>query len=64
MAGRGGKRNGVRDSVVVVTCTMGTFSLLVFKFIFGSFGALVSKGAVTRKRLAVQVNGVKFGTCS
>ncbi len=41
--------------------TWGTFDHLVFKMIWGSFGALVSKLPVTRKRLAVEKNGVKFG---
>ncbi len=38
----------------------GTFDLLVFEVIFGSFGALVSKWPETRKWLTVEQN-VKFG---
>ena len=32
----------------------GTFDLLVFKVILGSFGALVSKGPITRKQMSVE----------
>ena len=40
----------------------GTFDLLVFKVIFGSFSALVSKRPGTRKQLTIEWKGVKFGT--
>ncbi len=36
------KRSEIRNSMVVVTCKWGTFDLLVFKVIQGSFGALIS----------------------
>ncbi len=41
---------------------MGTFGRLVFNVILGSFGALGSKCAITRKQLAVERNWMKFGT--
>ncbi len=47
---------------VFVTCIWSTFVLLVFKVILGSLDALVSKWSLTRKRRAVERNGVKFGT--
>ena len=56
------KRTEILDSGIVVTGTWGTFGLLRFKVILGSFGALVSKLAVSQIRLAVERNGVKFGT--
>ncbi len=37
-------------------------NLLVFNIIWGSISALVSKWPVTRKRLDVERNGLKFGT--
>ena len=36
------------------------FELAIFEIILGSFGALVSKRPVTRKRLSVEQNSVKF----
>ncbi len=41
----------------------GTFDLVVFKIISGSFGAIVSRWSVTQKWLAVEWNGSIFGTC-
>ncbi len=40
------------------------FNLLVLKVIWGSFSALVSTGPVTQNWLAVEQNGLKFGTQS
>ncbi len=40
---------------------MGTFDLLVFKFILGSLGALDTKCPVAQKRLAWERKRVKFG---
>ncbi len=42
-AGRRAKLGEMSDSEVVLTCTLGTFDLLMFRVIFGSFSALVSK---------------------
>ncbi len=39
----------------------GTFDILVFNVILGSFGALVSKWPVTQTQVSVQKSGVKFG---
>ncbi len=41
---------------------MGTCDLVGFKIIVGSFGALFSKWPVIEKRLAMDQNGLKFGT--
>ncbi len=46
----------------MVVCVWGTFDLLAFKVMLGSFGALVSKWTLTRKNLAIERNGLKFGT--
>ncbi len=48
--------------VLVVTCIWGTFDLLAFKVILGSFSEFLSKWPVTRKGLTVDQNGVKFWT--
>ncbi len=51
--------------VIRLTCLEITYNSktdLVFKVISGSFGALVSKWPVSGKRLAVERNGVKFGS--
>ena len=59
---RRAKRGEIWDKQgVVVTSMLGAFGLLVLKVILGSFSALVSNWPVTRKRLAVERNGVKFG---
>ncbi len=50
---RGGKRNQIW---VVVTYIKGVFDLLVSKIALGTFGALVLKWLVTRKRMAVERN--------
>ncbi len=50
------------DSGVVAKCIWGTFDLLVFNGIWGSFGALVSGWSVPRKRLSIKRNGMNFGT--
>ncbi len=44
-----------------ITYIWGTYDLVVFKVILGSFSALVSKWAVSRKGLVIERNGVKFG---
>ena len=54
--------NKIWDLGGVVTYIRGTFYLLVFKIILGSFGALVSKWPLTRKQLDVVRNGVKLET--
>ncbi len=59
--GRTAKRSEIWELMVVFICIFGTFNLLVFSVILGSFRALVSKWHVTRKWLAVEPNGVKFG---
>ena len=40
---------------------MGTFDLLIFNVILGSFGAIALKWPVTGKRLTVERNRLKFG---
>ncbi len=49
MAGRRMKQTEIRDLGTVVTHIWGTFDLVVFKVISGSFGALVSKWPVIQK---------------
>ncbi len=61
MAGRRAIRSEIWESGVIVTRIWGTFDLLVFKVILGSFGAFVSKWPVTQKRLAIEPTGMKFG---
>ena len=56
IAGRRAKLSEILDSGVVVICIFSTFDLLVFKVIFLSFGALLSKWPVTQKRPAVEQN--------
>ncbi len=45
--GRIGKWGEIWDSVTLVTHIYGTFDLVVFNVILGSFGALVSKYSVS-----------------
>ncbi len=59
-ADRRAKQNEIWLSGVIVICIWGIFDLLVFNF--GSFGALISKWPITRKRLVVERNGVKWGS--
>ncbi len=48
---------------VVVTCIWSTFDLLVSKVILGPFSECTClKWLVTRKRLAIELNALKFGT--
>ena len=54
------KASEIWDPGRVVTCIMGTSDLLVLNAILRSFGALVSKSRVTRKRLTIEQNGLKF----
>ena len=61
-AGHRAKRSEIWDSWTIVINIWGTFELVGFKVILGSFGALVSKWPVSRKGLVVERNGVKFGT--
>ncbi len=58
-ASRRAKLTKIWDSGISVTHMWGTFDLVVFKLILGSFGALVSKWPVYRNQL-VQWNWVKF----
>ncbi len=61
-AGHRATRSEIWDLGVIVTCIWSTFDLLVFKVILGSFGPPISKWCVTEKWLAIEWNGVKFGT--
>ena len=61
-AGRRAKWSDIWDSMVVVTLMCSAFDILVFEVIWGLFGAFVSEWNETRKRLAVEQNGVKVGT--
>ena len=62
-AGRRANRSEIWDSGTLVKYMWCTFDLIVFKVIWRSFGAaLVSKWHLTRKRLVVERNGVKFET--
>ncbi len=56
------KRGEIWGSEVVVTCIWGIFDLSVFKVILRSFGPFVSKCPVIGKRLAVELNELKFVT--
>ncbi len=47
---------------IQVTCMLRIFDLILFKGILRSFGALVSKWPITRKRLAIEWKGLKFET--
>ncbi len=49
------------DSWILATHIWGTFDLVVFKVILGSFGAFVSKWPISRKRRVLERNVVKFG---
>ncbi len=60
MAMRRAKLSEIWESGLVVTCIWGTFDLLVFKVILGSFIALVSKWPVTQKRLAIRATRTEF----
>ncbi len=60
-ARRRAKRSEIWDSWILVTYIWGTYDMVVFKVILGSFGALVSKRPVSRKGLVVEQNRVKFG---
>ncbi len=47
---------------VIIQCTQGTFDTSVIKVILGSLGAFpIFEKPVSRKRLVVERNGVKFG---
>ncbi len=48
------RRSEIWDSGTLVTHMWCTFDFVVFKVILGSFGVLVSKWPVSRKRLAVE----------
>ncbi len=61
MANRRAEQSETWDSGVVVTYIWGAFGPLVFNVILRSFGVLVSKWLATRKRLAIERNGVKLG---
>ena len=54
MAGRRVKRIEIWDSWILVAHVWGTFDLVGFEVILGSFGAVVSKWPVTQKRLLLQ----------
>ena len=54
MAGRRANKSEIGDVGVVDACIWGTFDLLVFRVILGSFGAIVSKWHVPQKRLSVE----------
>ncbi len=56
-----GDRRGVKFVTREYLYKWDTFDLLVFKVILGSFCAPVSNRPITRKRLAVEQTGVKFG---
>ena len=58
------EQTGVKfgDSVTLVTRIWGTFDLVGFKVIVGSFSTLFSKCLVTQKRLAIQQKELKFRT--
>ena len=63
MAGRRAKRIEIWAFGVSIQCTQGTFDTLVLKVILGSFGAfLIFEKHVSRRRLFVERNGVKFGS--
>ncbi len=53
-AGFRAKQSEIWDLGALVAHIWGTFDLVRFKVIFGSFSALVSKWLVTRKRLIIQ----------
>ena len=62
MVGRRAKRGENWYFGVFVVCIRGTFDILVFKVILGSFNAVVTEWPVPRKRKAMERNGVKFDT--
>ncbi len=61
-AGLRAKRSEIWDLGTLVTYMWCTFDLVVFKVILVSVGELVSKWPVTRKRLVIERNRVKFET--
>ena len=57
------EQNGVKFEIRgEVIHIWGTFDLVVFKAIWGPFGALVSRWPVSQKWLVVERDGVKFET--
>ncbi len=59
---RRAKRSEIWASGACIQCIQGTFDSLVLKVILGSLGAFPIFGNfVSRKRLVVEPNGVKFG---
>ncbi len=62
MVGRRVKQSEIWGLVHSCNMYIGYLDLFVFKAILMSFGAVVSKWSGARKRLAVERNGVKFGT--
>ncbi len=62
MAGHRAKRSEIWPSGVSIQCTQGTFDSQVLKVILRSFGAFpIFAKPVSRKRLVVERNRVKFG---
>ena len=62
MAGRRVKLSEIWASGVSIQCTQGTFDTTVLNVILGSFGAFpIFDNLVSRKRLVVERNRVKFG---
>ncbi len=51
------KRSEIWASWILVTHVLGTFDLVGFKVIWGSFGALFSKWHVTQQKLVLERNG-------
>ena len=60
--GRRGKQTEIWESGTLATHILGTFDLVGFNVILGSFSAVVLQWPVTRKWLVVEQPGVKFGT--
>ncbi len=62
MSDRRAKRIEIWPSGVSVQCTQGTFDTSMIKVILGSFSVFpIFEKPVSRKRLVVERNGVKFG---
>ncbi len=61
-AGRRAKQIKIWASGMSIQCTQGTFDTSVIKVILGSFSVFpISEKPVSRKRLVIERNGVKFG---
>ncbi len=62
MDGCGAKQSEIWDMWTPIKHIWGTFDLIGFKDILGSFSAFVLNLPVSQKQLVVEQNRVKFGT--